>query len=84
MAKAANVHGLARPLVATVTTRADVDRRIANTIRVRDENADLPELVARLNDRLDLLHELRDAVPGPREAEKQPPNMPADIPGTDP
>lgn len=66
------------------TTRADVDRRIADTKRVRDENADLPELVARLNDRLDLLHEMRDLCPAPREAEKRSPNMPADIPGIDP
>lgn len=65
-------------------TRADVDRRIAAIITVRDENADLPELVARLNDQLDLLHELHDAIPEPRETEKQAPKMPADIPGIEP
>lgn len=52
-----------------MNTREDVDRRIAATIQARDENRDLPELVARLNDHLDLLHEIRDLCPEPRGGE---------------
>lgn len=54
-------------MVPVTATRADVDRRIAATEKCRDENRDLPELVARLNDQLDLLHEWHDAIPEPRD-----------------
>lgn len=68
MAASADSARLARALVVPVTaTRADVDRRIAATEKCRDENRDLPELVARLNDQLDLLHEWHDAIPEPRD-----------------
>lgn len=54
--------------LVSVSTRADIDARILSCEQCRRECRDMPEVVDRMNDRLDLLHELHDAIPEQRDA----------------